>query len=234
MQCKLSKRLTAIVQMVDRCKVVAEIGTDHGKIPAYLVSNAIAQKAVASDISLPSLKKAMALAKSMGIEQRVDFRLGDGLEVLKVGEADTIIIAGIGGDLTVNMLKEGKSVIQDSILILQPMKDDGLVRKYLVDTGYAIIGEDLVEDRHKIYAIIKAQKGHMEVERDILMEIGPILYAMRHPLLVPYMKNKVRMIKDILGQKEDEKLLLKIQEMEGIIRELKVSRCDRGHRGAGS
>ncbi|SHE29826.1 tRNA (adenine22-N1)-methyltransferase [Caldanaerobius fijiensis DSM 17918] len=223
MKLKLGKRLKAIVDMVDRCGVAAEIGTDHGKIPVYLVENAIVQKVVASDISGPSLEKAIRLAEKAGVQEAVDFRLGDGLKVLRPGEADTIIIAGMGGDLTVHMLVEGKDIVGDAVLVLQPMKDDSLLRRCLIELGYCIVDEDLAEERDKIYTIIKAKKGHMNIKENIFLEIGPILYRKRHPLLWRYIDYKIGLMKDILRQKEDVDLAYKIREMEAMLNELKMS-----------
>lgn len=222
MKLKLGKRLKAIADMVDRCKVAAEIGTDHGKIPVHLVDNAIVQKIIASDISGPSLEKARKLAESMGLQKAIDFRLGDGLKVLKKGEADTIIIAGMGGDLTVRMLVEGQDIIDDAVLVLQPMKDDGLLRKYLEYSGYSIIDEELVEERRKIYAIIKAKKGQVNINGNVFWEIGPILYKKRHRLLPCYIRYKINLMKDVLRQKQDEELARKVREMEEILYEFEM------------
>ncbi|MFA7164139.1 MAG: class I SAM-dependent methyltransferase, partial [Eubacteriales bacterium] len=94
---KIKRRLKAIANMVEPTKVIADIGTDHGYIPAYLVEKGIVDRGIAADVSRGSLAKAQDLIRAMGLEDRIETRLGDGLSVLKVGEANTIVIAGMGG-----------------------------------------------------------------------------------------------------------------------------------------
>ena len=91
---RLSERLKAIANFVPSNSIVADIGTDHGYIPVYLIENKISKKVIGTDISKGSLDKIIEYVKQMGFEDKIDTRLGDGLEVIKPYEIDTVIIAG--------------------------------------------------------------------------------------------------------------------------------------------
>ena len=95
----LKGRLLAIANAVPPSRAIADIGTDHGLVPVWLVTNGIAQKAIITDISPGSLAKAESLIKQEGLADKIEPRLGDGLLPVKPGEVDTIVIAGMGGML---------------------------------------------------------------------------------------------------------------------------------------
>ena len=88
----LSPRLKAIYDNINRCKVLADIGCDHGFIPIEAVKNGIVRRAVACDVSKPSLLKAEKNIRLAGLSEKIDTRFGDGLEPLSQGEADTVQI----------------------------------------------------------------------------------------------------------------------------------------------
>lgn len=98
MPIRLDQRLTAIANLVDYGKV-ADVGCDHGKLGYYLVSTDRASEVIATDISAPSLAKAEELAKENGVQDVMQTRLGNGLEPVGDREVDTVIIAGLGGDV---------------------------------------------------------------------------------------------------------------------------------------
>lgn len=196
---KLSERLMAIANLVPKNSIVADIGTDHGYIPAYLIENKIAKKVIGTDISKGSLDKIIEYVKELGFEDKIDSRLGDGLEVIKPYEVDTVIIAGMGGLLIRDILEKDKE-ISDSIMnfILQPMVAAKELRQYLVDNNFEIINEGLVKEENKYYEIIYARKGKSFIEKEIYYEISPILIQNKHPLLKEFVENKIMGAKKIL------------------------------------
>ena len=136
---KIKRRLKAIANMVEPTKVIADIGTDHGYIPVYLVEKRIVDRGIAADVSRGSLAKAQDLIRAMGLEDRIETRLGEGLSVLKVGEANSIVIAGMGGILISQILEKDKQIGQavDS-LVLQPMTASRELRDWLSEINYSI------------------------------------------------------------------------------------------------
>jgi len=194
----LSGRLKAIADAVPKCRAAADIGTDHGYIPVYLVRNKIVDAAIASDISSGSLDKAKKLISQAGLGDVIDTRLGSGLEVLKPGEVDTIIIAGMGGLLIRDILDACPDTAGGAALILQPMVAQENLRKWLLENGYMILDEDLVREDHRYYEIITAAAGHQTVENEIYYEIGRRLIEKQHPLLEEFVLHKIKSLEAIM------------------------------------
>lgn len=187
---RLSPRLTAIAGMVRQGSRVADIGTDHAYIPVFLIETNKAQRAVASDINIGPLSKAREVIRQRRLEERIDTRLGNGLDVIESGEVDTVILAGMGGMLIRDILKAGQRVLEGvERLVLQPMNAQEIVREWLVHNGYAIVDEDLAREGDKIYQIIAAQPGSQQIDDPFYFEIGRLLIEKKHPLL-PHLLNK--------------------------------------------
>lgn len=200
---KLSERLMSIANFVPKNSIVADIGTDHGYIPAYLIENKISKKVIGTDISKGSLDKIIEYIKELRFEDKIDTRLGDGLEVIKPYEVDTVIIAGMGGLLIRDILENHRKV-SDSIIdfILQPMVAQKELREYLIENNFEIIGEELVKEENKYYEIIHARKGKSLIEKEVYYEISPILIRNKHPLLKEFVENKIGAANKILTEIE--------------------------------
>lgn len=200
---KLSERLMTIANLVPNNSIVADIGTDHGYIPAYLIENKISKKAIGTDISKGSLDKIIDYVKEIGCKDKIDTRLGDGLEVIKPYEVDTVIIAGMGGLLIRDILEKDKK-ISNSItnFILQPMVASKELREYLIENNFEIIKEELVKEENKYYEIISAKKGKFFVDKEIYYEISPLLISGKHPLLKEFIENKINMAENIRKELE--------------------------------
>lgn len=151
----LSKRLNAVASLVKSGSSVADVGTDHGYIPVYLVKNNISPFAVAMDINEKPLASCKALVKEEGLEDIIQTRLSNGLEKLNKGECDTVIIAGMGAELIVDILSNC-NFVNELHLILQPMTHPELARKYLFDNGFEINNDFIVTDGKHSYSIFDA------------------------------------------------------------------------------
>jgi len=172
---KLTARLQSIVEFVQKNSIVADIGTDHGYIPKYLIDMEISKLVIASDISKGSLDKTISYLEEENLSEYIMPRLGNGLEVIKPFEVDTIIIAGMGGLLITEILENDKKKL-DSYLdyILQPMVGADELRKYLLNNHFSILQEKIVKEGNKYYEIIHARRGLQEVSSDIEYEISPL------------------------------------------------------------
>jgi len=197
----LSDRLKTIADFVPLNSIVGDIGTDHGYLPVYLIEKGISKKVIASDISKNSLEKIIQLVKLKGLEDKIDIRLGDGLEVFKPFEVDTLVIAGMGGLLIRDILDENKK-IADSIVnfILQPNMASKELREYLYENSFEIVDEKLVKEAGKFYEIIFAKRGKDYVEDDIYLEFGKRLFLNKDPLLKEYIQHKIAMVESIIGE----------------------------------
>lgn len=201
---KLSPRLKAIAYMVPPGSRIADIGTDHGYLSVYLIQTGRAAGAVATDVSHGSLSKAVELVNAVGLQDRVETRLGNGLETLKPGDADTVIIAGMGGVLIKDILKDGGGVLEKAAtLLLQPMNAQEVVRKWLLENRYTIEDERLVREKGKIYQIIAAVHGEEREDDSFYLEVGRRLIEKKDPLLSELARKKIRELSDIVGSLED-------------------------------
>lgn len=191
---ELSKRLSWIIEKLDKVEIIMDIGTDHGYIPIYLVKNNIALKVIASDINKDPLKKAEINASLDGVIDKIDLRLGAGLTPLKNNEANAVIIAGMGGNLIRDILENDlKKVKNLEYLILQPAQNPEVLRKYLYNSDYEILDEDICLDEGKYYEIfkVKYKKGDYISLDDIFYEISPTILNRKSPIFKAYIKSKI-------------------------------------------
>lgn len=158
---KLSDRLQKIADRIEPSKTMADIGTDHGFLPVYLLQRGICERAVAADISAPSLEKAVqcgneGLPAGCG-DGAFQTRVGNGLSVLEFGEVEAVVIAGMGGRLICDIMEADlQHTCSFSRFVLQPRSGQGILRKWLVENGFRIIGEDVVKEGRFLPEIITA------------------------------------------------------------------------------
>jgi len=200
---ELSKRLKFIAEHIDKCKSIIDVGTDHGYIPIYAIKNNLCENAIASDINKDPLKKAKLNATLEGVSNQVEIRLGAGLKTIKKGEAQGVIMAGMGGNLIKEILEQDKYMITSfKFLILQPAQNPEVLREYLYSNGYEILVEDLCFDDGIFYELFKVKKnqsiGNTELN-PILYEISPMLLKNKHPLIHSYLESKEEKYIKILG-----------------------------------
>ncbi len=199
----LSKRLAAVVGMVTPGSRPADVGCDHGHIPIYLVQSRKAAHVLAMDINEGPLDRARENIKAYGLTGQITTRLSDGLEAYIPGEADSLIIAGMGGILICDILAAAgrKKILGDfSELILSPHSDVALVRRRLHDLNYRIDRENMVLDSGKYYTIIHAVPGFERYDCDEDYMYGKYLIDHRHPVFISYI-NDTREAKKALYQK---------------------------------
>ena len=201
----LKGRLKLIADKVPKCGVFADIGTDHAYLPIYLIKNNICTHAIASDVKPGPIRVANRNIMSHRLESKVETRMGSGLDTLKLGEADTIVIAGMGGTLLAQLLDEGKDKAQRAKnLVLQPMNDLDIVRKWLYNNGFKIYDEQMVDEGEKIYTVICAafEKANHEAREEFYYHVGEWLIEKKDPLLNKYCKMKIRQLERVLKQLE--------------------------------
>ena len=155
---ELSTRLAAIAARVPAGSRLADIGTDHAYLPAYLLLEGTIPSAVASDVNRGPLDRGRETAGQAGVEEKIDFRLSDGLNGLRENEADVIVIAGMGGELIVRILSEAPWT-REKLLLLQPMTAQPELRRWLYGNGYRIEGETVVREGRKLYVILTVRGG---------------------------------------------------------------------------
>lgn len=160
---KLTDRLQMIADGIRAGETMADIGTDHGFLPIYLAESGICPHVIMTDISDGSLTKAeqdLRSAKTVSsseLDGRTELRLGDGLSVLKPGEVDAVVIAGMGGILMTEILgADPEKARSFGRFILQPRNNPGRLRAFLLDRGFRITREQIVRERRFLCEIITA------------------------------------------------------------------------------
>jgi len=218
----LSPRLKALAQQVPAGAKLADIGTDHGLVPVYLAKNRTVTKVIATDISEGSLQKARELINEENLNDIIETRLGSGLKVIKPGEVNTIIIAGMGGVLISEILDDSRDVLKSaSKLILQPMNAPQLLRRWLVEQGFTIYHELLVRDGKHLYEIIVAKEGIQEVKDDIQYEIGFKLMQNKDPLFEDFISTKISKAEAIIRQLQRQDTERARERMKQLTQKLK-------------
>ena len=193
----LDPRLSAIASLVGRCECVADIGCDHGRLGASLLQTGQCRRAVLTDISEPSLQKARALIARLGLSERVQFRVGDGLAALD-GLADAVVVAGMGGTAIARILKAGAARLGGARLILQPNVAAPELRGALSGCGYRICDERVARDGRRNYVVIQAEPGKADYDERQRV-VGPVLLERLPEELLPYAQFRLRVAKKALG-----------------------------------
>ena len=212
---QLQPRLQCIASLVPQGARLADVGTDHGYLPVWLLQHGRIESAIASDINALPLDHARATAREYGVTERMDFRLCPGLAKIKAEECDAIAIAGMGGETILGILEAAPWTHEDvHTLILQPQSAGQALRQYLAEHGFAIEREALARDGHFFYTVLRAKKGHMPPLSPGQQYASPQLLREGGPLLGPYLARiETALAGTVLGlQRADEPEKLRYYE----------------------
>lgn len=183
---------------------VADVGCDHAYISIALIKRCLASQVIAMDVRKGPLEIAKRNVRAYAMENKIELRLSDGLAELDIGEADTIIIAGMGGLLIKSILEKGKNILSNAdtppVLILQPQSDIREVRIFLYTRAYHIVQETMLEEDGKYYTVLKAIPG----KKDGCFSDAEWLYGKynlegRSAVLQTYLQKENRILKNILA-----------------------------------
>ena len=152
---KLSPRLAAAAEMLSASSIVADIGSDHGRLACALCQRNRLVHVIAADISGESLNKCARLAEHVGVLSRIELRVGDGLNVLLGGEADAVAILGMGAKLIRSILSDAPLPLAGAKLaVLSPMRGTAELRRYLYEQGYHVADDRIVSDAKRLYQVL--------------------------------------------------------------------------------
>lgn len=180
---KLSKRLCLAASFVPEGSIVADIGADRGELSYYLLKEGIAEKAILSDISPHSLDRAQRFFAGKKEASKADFRVGDGFSVLRPGEADVAVLAGMGGLTITDILWHDEDTVRSmSSLVIQAMGNSDKVRSCLRSLGFTLADEAMVEEEGQFYTIMRAVPGVADWD-EIELFAGPVLLAKKDETL---------------------------------------------------
>lgn len=208
---KLSKRLEVVSSYINDNSKIIDIGCDHGLLSIYLAKKYDNIKIIASDVNTHALGTAIENIKRENLENRIDTRLGSGLDVVTPEEIDTIVIAGMGANTIVGILKYSTNkLINVKDIIIQSNTDLYFLRKNVTKLGYYIKDETLVEDANIIYTVIKFSRGSKRYNYKELY-LGPILIKKNDSLFKKKCDKEIKTITMILSKIEKGHLLYKLR-----------------------
>lgn len=200
----LSKRMQGVANLMTPGLTMADIGTDHGYIPIYMVTEKNCPHAIAMDVNQGPLERAREHITQYGLEAYIETRLSDGLSGLSEGEVRSILIAGMGGGLICRILEEGfekQKGIEE--LILQPQSEIEEVRKFLRMRGLCIVQEDMILEDGKYYPMMKVVPGMaQESEKLVIDRYGPCLLTEKNSVLASYLHKERKILLSILEKLE--------------------------------
>ena len=220
---KLSKRLEVVASYINDNSKIIDIGCDHGLLSIYLAKKYDNIKIIASDVNKNALGTAIENIKKEHLDGRIETRLGNGLEVVTPEEIDTIVIAGMGANTIVGILKYSTDkLINVKDIIIQSNTDLYFLRKNVTKLGYYIADETLVEDANIIYTVIKFSRGKKRYNYKELY-LGPILIKKNDNLFIKKCDKEIKTITMILSRIEKGHFLYKLK----LKRNLKILRSMR-------
>ncbi len=224
---KLSDRLNALAAMVSPGNRLADVGCDHGYIPIALCLAGKIPSAVAMDINEGPLSRAREHIAEYGLEESIEARRSDGIGKLGEDEADTVLVAGMGGLLIVRILTERDIPVSVTELVLSPHSEVSEVRRCVRELGFSVADEDMVLEDGKFYPIIKAvrdpaeiaageerdsagpgqqpepeQQSESERQQELEDAFGPVLLRERNPVLRTYLEGELNTTDSILSRLE--------------------------------
>lgn len=199
----MSRRMQKLASLVTEGNRLADVGTDHGYIPIALVQAGKIPSAIAMDVNRGPLARAEAHIREAGLATYIETRLSDGLRELGAEDADTVLIAGMGGMLILRILTEGiphLSGVEE--LILQPQSDVYRVRDWLRKHGYRVETEELVEEDGKYYPMMRAVRGQERRMEQAELYYGKAEVQRSPEVLRSYLETKLQ---------EGQRILLKLE-----------------------
>lgn len=222
---KISKRLLAAADFAKDNEFIADVGTDHAYLPIYLYTSGKIRGAVVSDINEGPIERAKRNILEFSAEDGIIPVLSDGLSKIDEYSPDTVFILGMGGELILNIISAAEWVkAKRPRLVLQPMTHPELLRGYLLENGFEITQELLVEDG-KIYQLIEAVYTDKSTDANALeLHFGKINLLRREPILLYAMRREADILKARIEGKrtaglsagDDGELLRMINEYENL------------------
>lgn len=188
MKLPISKRLLCCASMVQPGSRVADIGTDHGYLGIYLLQSGAARHVIACDLRKDPLENARRNAKLFGVDGEMELRLSDGLEKILPDEVDTVVMAGMGGDLIQKILSQCPWRKREGLqFILQPQSAGNVLRRWLCEDGFEIRREEPVQDGHFLYTVMDIRQGEPAPLTPGTEYASPALLASKSPLVGTYL-----------------------------------------------
>ena len=199
-------RLETVAGLVPPCETAADVGTDHGYVPALLIQTGRCRKVIASDIAAGPCDAARETVARYGLEGAVEVRQAPGLAGLAPHEVQAVVIAGMGG-ATIRMILEEAPAVAATVgtFVLQPMNGQAELRAWLSGHGFVIRDEQLCRERDRLYTILTVSLGKSRPLTKLEALAGPVLLYEDRPYRLEYLEELHRHYRRLLQQMEQSR-----------------------------
>ncbi|MDD3022502.1 MAG: class I SAM-dependent methyltransferase [Syntrophomonadaceae bacterium] len=183
-------RLSAVADMLIKNKPIADIGADHARLSIYLVKNHLAPRVIIGELGDGPYVRAIKAVQESNLQNCIELRQGNGLQVLKAGEVNSVAIAGMGGDTILEILAHDWAKAGSfERFVFQPMTKSGVLRRELAIQGWKIIAETVVQEKGRFYVIVASEPGNIPYDLDNLaIDIGPFILKADNNIKRMYLK----------------------------------------------
>lgn len=192
----LDERLSLAADLYEPCALGADIGTDHGLLPCYLLKENICQRMIFADVSPKALRRAEEQVHHQHLEAHAQLICADGLDAL-VEPCGCVSVMGMGGETIASILARGQDKLRGAVLVLSAHTDLHLVRQAVQDIGYHIVREELCRAAGRFYVVWRAEPGVTQLT-DEEIRFGPLLMRTMTPMLREYITWRVAVLGDRL------------------------------------
>ena len=201
----LSKRLQSLTKYINKNDKLIDIGCDHALLDIYLIKNDIVSNMIVSDIHENALNQGITNIKHYQLSDKIETRLGNGLNVLNDNDdINTILISGMGSNTILDII-DNKYFDRIEKLVIQSNNDHELLRRGIISKGYIIDQEEYLIDKNKEYINIVFIKGNKKYT-NIELKYGPILLHNKE-----YINSLVKTKRQIINYIPKNKMLLRFK-----------------------
>ena len=234
----ISNRLKLVASMVTKGNIVADVGTDHGYVPIYLLKENICEFAYAMDINKGPIERAREHVEQEGLTNQIELIHCDGMKGLEGKKVDTVVIAGMGGELVCKILDESPVIDEIKELILSPHSDIDKVRQNVMEKGFNIVDESMIREFGKYYNVIKAHRINETEDIDNYSEFdllySQILFKKKDKIFGDYLafkKEKYERLIDLMNvnnQGESDRMKELKDELNMCNKAIELYNCSKG------
>ena len=208
----MTKRIARISSYIEDDEKVIDVGCDSCLLSIMLAKRGI--YSVASDLRENIIENAKEKIDD-NLKKYITFRVGDGITLKESENNYTLVLAGMGTYLMVNILKNTTKTFKKIITISNNNHD--ILRKEFLHLGYIVETEEIIKEKNKFYNLIIFTRGNKKYsEKDLIIGLN----HQNIPLLKEKNKELKKKYQNIINKINHSE---KIKELERTIKILESS-----------
>lgn len=221
----LDPRLLSASEMIIPRGAVADIGTDHGQLPIYLINSGLSPYVIATEWGDGPYQRAWAKIEHLSCTDRIEVRQGYGLEALEPGEVETVVLMGMGGDLLAEIIsRDWRLTASFARLVLQPMTRPAVLRRLMAHKGWPLVEERVVKVRGRFFVLMSYAPGEQGYPLSVLQaEVGPQILQRQGETELDYLtycQSKFERLAAKLSLSNQARLVPKLKQYQTICKDL--------------